>query len=37
MSEIELVGQLANCPYVVKYVDSFISGQNKVNIVMEHC
>ena len=37
MNEIELHGQLANCLYVVKYVDSFISGANKVNIVMEHC
>lgn len=37
MNEIEIVGQLANYPYVVKYVDSFISGQNSINIVMEYC
>ena len=37
MNEIDIVGQLENCPYVVKYVDSFISGKNKVNIVMEYC
>ena len=37
MNEIDLHGQLANVPFVVKYIDSFISGQNKVNIVMEYC
>ena len=37
MNEIDLHGQLANVPFVVKYIDSFISGQNKVNIVMEFC
>lgn len=37
MNEIDLHGQLANAPFVVKYIDSFISGQNKVNIVMEYC
>ena len=37
LSEIDIHGQLGQCPYVVKYVDSFISGQNKVNIVMEYC
>lgn len=37
MNEIDIHGQLWECPFVVKYVDSFISGANKVNIVMEYC
>ena len=37
LNEIDIHGQLTQCPFVVNYVDSFISGQNKVNIVMEYC
>jgi serine/threonine protein kinase len=37
MNEIEIHGQLSESPYIVKYIDSFISGANKVNIVMEYC
>ena len=37
LNEIEIHGRLSQCPYIVKYLDSFISGENKVNIVMEYC
>jgi NIMA (never in mitosis gene a)-related kinase len=36
MTEIDIHGQLTQCPFTVKYHDSFISGA-KVNIVMEFC
>lgn len=36
MDEIDILAQLIECPYIVKYHDSFISG-TKVNIVMEYC
>ena len=35
MEEISILGSL-NSPYIVKYIDSFISNP-KVNIVMEFC
>ena len=35
MEEISILGQL-NSPYIVGYIDSFVSG-SKVNIVMEYC
>ena len=34
--EIDIHGQLANVPFTVNYVDSFVSG-TKINIVMEFC
>ena len=37
LNEIEIHGRLSKCPYIVKYLDSFISEENKVNIVMEFC
>jgi len=36
MDEIDILAQLIDCPQIVKYHDSFISG-TKVNIVMEYC
>lgn len=35
MEEISIMGQL-NSPYIVTYIDSFISS-TKVNIIMEFC
>ena len=35
MEEISLLGSLSS-PYVVSYIDSFVSG-TKVNIIMEYC
>ena len=36
LKEIEIHGRLTNCPFTVKYHDSFISG-TKVNIIMDYC
>jgi serine/threonine protein kinase len=36
MDEIDILAQLTDCPHIVKYCDSFVSG-TKVNIVMEYC
>lgn len=36
MDEIDILAQLSECPFIVSYHDSFISG-TKVNIVMEYC
>jgi NIMA (never in mitosis gene a)-related kinase len=35
MEEITMLGSLSS-PYIVSYIDSFISGE-KVNIIMEFC
>lgn len=35
MEEIHILGLLSS-PYIVKYIDSFVS-ETKVNIVMEFC
>lgn len=35
MDEISILGSL-NSPYIVTYIDSFISD-TKVNIIMEYC
>ena len=36
LGEIDVMARM-DSPFIVKYYDSFIQNNNKVNIVMEHC
>jgi serine/threonine protein kinase len=36
LSEINVMARIDN-QYIVKYFDSFVESENKVNIVMEYC
>jgi NIMA (never in mitosis gene a)-related kinase len=36
LEEINIMG-IVESPYIVKYYDSFVSDQTKINIIMEFC
>ena len=36
LEEINILGRM-NSPFIVKYYDSFVKDQTKINIIMEFC